>query len=443
MFIHIDDGIGISKSKEGAAKEARVVQDDLKRLGLVTSPDKCEWTPTQSIVWCGFVWNTREWTVKIEEKKVLRIKEAAGKIRSNSTATARQVAALAGLIISCTIALGRNARFRTRMMSMWITSLVEEFGWNGFKEVTVEIKDECDFWIRNVEKLNCQEIRKPASLLRIDAYGFSDAGGHQLGGFMVDRQGENISQQYKVMFTEEERFSSSTLRELRGIEEGLRLHGQDIKGRRVRWACDNWAAVKACELGTTKHDAMVVATRIAELVEDLKIEFEVVWRRRNSDEIVICDKISKDFDASEYKIKDDSFKRIEEEFGEFEMDWFASSWSARTKQFASRFKDKGAVVTDAFSGDWSKGWGFFQPPIGLVAAVLDKAREEGARGILVVPDWPGSQVVLTMDLATDVARLRGCRKLEFISAEFVVKKVFHGLPDFKMRLYELGTPAHV
>ena len=51
MFIHIDDGIGISKSKEGAANEARVVQDDLKRLGLVTSPDKCEWTPTQSIVW--------------------------------------------------------------------------------------------------------------------------------------------------------------------------------------------------------------------------------------------------------------------------------------------------------------------------------------------------------------------------------------------------------
>ena len=50
---------------------------------------------------------------------------------------------------------------------------------------------------------------------------------------------------------------------------------------KIRWACDNWSACKAVELGTTKPDAMEVASRIADLVERLDINLEVVWRRRN------------------------------------------------------------------------------------------------------------------------------------------------------------------
>ena len=69
VFIHVDDGLGLSKMKEGAVAEAKIVQDDLERLGLITSADKCEWIPTQSIRWCGFVWDTLNWTVKVEETR--------------------------------------------------------------------------------------------------------------------------------------------------------------------------------------------------------------------------------------------------------------------------------------------------------------------------------------------------------------------------------------
>ena len=123
-------------------------------------------------------------------------------------------------------------------------------------------------------------------------------------------------------------------------------------------------------------------------------------------------------------------------FGDFYCDWFASSWSVRTKMFASRFNDRGTAVVDAFTGDC------FHPPIELVAEVLDKAREEDARGILVIPDWVSSHVSLVMDMAEDSVQFRECMSLEMISAEFVVNKVFHGVPDFSMKIYELGAPAH-
>ena len=47
---------------------------------------------------------------------------------------------------------------------------------------------------------------------------------------------------------------------------------------------------------------------------------------------------------------------------------------------------------DAFAQDWSRGFGYFHPPVGLVPRVLDKAREDEAQGILVVPDWSQSMM---------------------------------------------------
>jgi hypothetical protein len=50
-----------------------------------------------------------------------------------------------------------------------------------------------------------------------------------------------------------------------------------------------------------------VAKRIADLVERYDIKLEMVWRRRNTEEITWCDRISKEFDLSEYRIEEESF----------------------------------------------------------------------------------------------------------------------------------------
>ena len=59
--------------------------------------------------------------------------------------------------------------------------------------------------------------------------------------------------------------------------------------------------------------------------------------------------IPKTFDLSEYRIQEESYKRLEEEFGPWDMDW-----SKRLDRFASRFWTVGSEATDAFSQDWSE-----------------------------------------------------------------------------------------
>ena len=96
--------------------------------------------------------------------------------------------------------------------------------------------------------------------------------------------------------------------------------------------------MRAVELGSTNEESMEVAKRIANLVEELNLSLKVVWRRSNTEEIRLCDRLSKEFDLSEYRVKQRDFAKLEA----FYMDWFASSWSKRKLPFASKYLDRGA-----------------------------------------------------------------------------------------------------
>jgi hypothetical protein len=75
------------------------------------------------------------------------------------------------------------------------------------------------------------------------------------------------------------------------------------------------------------------------------------------------------------------------------------------RPFFLRFISGLSAGCDAFAQDWSKGFGYFHPPVGLVPRVLDKAREDEAQGILVVPDWSQSMMA---------REIRCCKELELV-----------------------------
>ena len=56
--------------------------------------------------------------------------------------------------------------------------------------------------------------------------------------------------------------------------------GSWIRGKSVRWHCDNWSACKIVEYGSMKPDCHVVAKRINDLIRELDVNFEIVWLSR-------------------------------------------------------------------------------------------------------------------------------------------------------------------
>ena len=134
------DGLGVAETREEAVKAANIVKNDLEHFGLITSPDKCLWKPTQELVWCGFLWNLRTFTVEVTKKKVERIKSLAKELLEKKTVTVKEMSALTGLVVSCSPALGRSARFKTRASIMWVQQLVDKCSWKAFGVVSEQAK---------------------------------------------------------------------------------------------------------------------------------------------------------------------------------------------------------------------------------------------------------------------------------------------------------------
>ena len=146
------------------------------------------------------------------------------------------------------------------------------------------VKVEVNFWIERLDDFSGQLIRHAASIL--DKYVCSDSGKYQVDGRVCRKGAENKRKRFQVALEDWETEASSTYRELRSIEMGLSLIGPEAKGTVVRYGNDNYAAGRVVDFGYTKEDCHEVARRINDLVEFYNIRLEMVWRRRNMEDLL-------------------------------------------------------------------------------------------------------------------------------------------------------------
>lgn len=76
---------------------------------------------------------------------------------------------------------------------------------------------------------------------------------------------------------------------------------------------------------------------------------------------------------------------IEENFGSFDIDLFASSANNKCEKFISWRRDPHAFRVDAFTVDWGEFYFYTFPPFSLVLRTLQKIRDNRAEGVVVVP----------------------------------------------------------
>ena len=61
---------------------------------------------------------------------------------------------------------------------------------------------------------------------------------------------------------------------------------------------------------------------------------------------------------------------------------------------------------------------------------MEKVEQCDARGVVVVPDWPGSEIDSVMMQATNLVQLLGFRMVEFESPIWMESPIFRGWPGF-------------
>ncbi|XP_051169295.1 uncharacterized protein LOC127286759 [Leptopilina boulardi] len=90
---------------------------------------------------------------------------------------------------------------------------------------------------------------------------------------------------------------------------------------------------------------------------------------------------------TEWQLADYAFQKIVDKFGFPSIDLFASRINNKCEKYCSWTRDPDAFAINAMTIDWRNDFWFAFPPFSLITRILKKIRDEGSRGILVVPLW--------------------------------------------------------
>jgi hypothetical protein len=395
ISLFVDDAIGQAEGEEETREQGDFVKETLIKAG-VTLSEKCDWEPKQEIEHIGYIWNLKEGTIRLTDKRKKKVKEGLEKVKGEigSRVTHRQIAKSAGRVISTRMINGNVVRLLTRALFKEVAPETEK-EWDKETRITERIHKEVRLLEKVMEK--DREIPFVKEIKKIETDLKTDASGTGVGGFLRLLKGKEINRRTAAPLpegiTEKE---SSCLREMLGGIIVVEENGEDLKGSRFELGSDNQGAVRVFQVGSRVEELQDCAIEMYMLclIELEGAEPRFYWIRR--EENTEADEGSKDEDHNDYQMSKSGLERMIKELKLDEknlIDAFGNPWDELRKrgiQFWSRYFFKGCSGVDARIKTWGGReeilWIF--PPIPMLVAVVAKIEREEGRGVVVLPIWP-------------------------------------------------------
>lgn len=298
-------------------------------------------------------------------------------LKSYPIFTARHLAQVVGRVISMTPVIGNVARIMSKYCYMaienrsaWDKTIVS---FNQDKVLT-----ELRFWENNISKLNSRQL---GVYSKSSVVIYSDASNVAAGAYTVEVE----SKLFHKMWSVNERAESSTWRELKAIELALSCFKDSFQGKTIKWFTDSQNCVKIVNAGSMKEKLHSLALSIFSTCVEKGISIDIQWIPRTENEK--ADYISKMFDFEDWGVTLHFFAFMDQMWGSYTVDRFASSANAKLHRFNSLFWNPGSEAIDAFSQNWFSENNWLVPPINLVIRAIRHLVACKAKGTLIVPKW--------------------------------------------------------
>lgn len=386
VLVFLDDGFGIEFSYDKAVDLANDMFRDIVASGFVPNMPKSCWVPAQRREWLGLVFDSSEMIVDIPLDKLKSLLQFFIDFLSRSNegqlVSFRSIARFVGKVISLSQALGPITQLKTRYIQHLLCREITSWD-HGIKIDSSSVLDEINFWIGNLESLPRVSM-VPFNTL-VNKVVFSDASDT---GSCAIQSGKTRSVAFRN-WSYPESITSSTWRELETVNFGLQSLVHSIAGQRVARHTDNQNVVHIVSKGSSKPDLQKVAIEIYEFVIRNNILLHVEWvpREMNKD----ADSGSKNIDVDDWAISPDVFQLLNNKWGPYSIDRFASFENKKLDRFNSRWFQPGTENVNALSLSWEDENNWLVPPICLLSATIHHLVLSKAYGTLLVPKWPSAK----------------------------------------------------
>ena len=186
-----------------------------------------------------------------------------------------------------------------------------------------------------------------------------------------------------------ERSKSSTWREAEAVKRVMVSSVEKLRGKRVKVFSDNKNVQSVLEVGSTKEELQSIASEVNDFCDHNCISLSVGWIPRSLNEK--ADHLSRCKDCDDWEVSKWVFDSLEQKWGTFTVDRFASNYNNKCKRFNSKWWVPDTEGVNALHQNWAKpenNW--LVPPPRMVLLTLQKMEADKGQGALILPDWPSA-----------------------------------------------------
>jgi hypothetical protein len=385
---YLDDTLIRAPDKETGYEDTQDFGSLLQHAGFLLHRTKSVQQPVQEIEYLGFVINSKEMTVALPADKKLRITRAVQRsiklLRQQRPTTIRDAAKVIGLLVSATLATRYGkAHYRSLEEAKLRALQQHQFNFNAPFVWPHECLADLQWWLKELQ--NCRtsfEAPVPTTTIITDA---------SLEGWGAIWDEERVFGGWEK---DETRIDEL---ELHAVLVALQTFPVAEHHRVILARCDNTVAVAYLNhMGGRIPRLNNIAKKIWSLLEahDAFLVATYIPTDENPADELTRGRVSKAQTRDiEVQLNPVVFHHLKT-CGPFlpVIDWFASSANAQLPRYYSwcEVSKSSAEGYDAFSFFWGDECGFMFPPFNLLPRILSKIRQEGARVLLIHPQWPGA-----------------------------------------------------
>lgn len=375
---YIDDSFLLGDTFQDCVLNVQDTEHLFSKLGFVVHDQKSVRTPSQEIVFLGFVLNSVTMTVKLTHDKCQKVTHACSSLLQKSEMTILEVAQVIGYLVSSLpgVQYGK-LHYRILEIEKNKALLQNKGNYESLMHLSSKAKLDLIWWKDNVNTAsNFVNRSSPEIEIRTDA---SKLGWGAVCG-SLNAQG---------MWSCTEKCLHINQLELLAVMFALRSFISHMCNKHVKVFTDNATAVAYInDMGGTK------SPEINEIAKQIWI-----WCIENNVWLTAChlpghlnvnaDLNSRKFNERiEWTLEKAVFEKICSIFERPDIDLFATRINAQLEKYISWKPDPFALYVDAFTVSWNQFYFYAFPPFSLIIKCLNKIEREEAEGIFIAPLWP-------------------------------------------------------
>lgn len=397
----IDDALFAFDSRPQGMFRTMTLLMLLTALGFHLSWEKCQLLPVQQGKFLGLIVDSKACQLRVPEDKVKRIQQSIHVVQGQQQATSRQLAGIAGMLMSAAPAL--------HMAPLYLRSLYwamqPEVGWDMLVSQLELTADDLQYWSDNLELCNGKTWLRRDKTIHV----CGDAS--SIGYAAYTPHGE-ISHHMALSFDQLEIQSmqlgklSSVYRETKNARLALEyvihsLGSAMVAGSLVVYTGDCFPAVQDLLKMKGSQQVFPEVKLLYMLAASHDVHVEFVWKPRTHEWLLQADVLSRLPDSSEFYMRHSQFVivcRLQHAGGRWgwpTLDVFAGAAKGQhhAKRFYTLHYAPGCLAVNGLHQPWATDaqvpellsllWLF--PPFALIGAVLNKLQLERVNAILILP----------------------------------------------------------